>query len=66
MCWSMTPPAYNTVWWIWKVLHTLRLCHPSRMEALETVAMCVYSCRDGGREGIFSPMHLLVAKKPEG
>ncbi|CZT48493.1 related to SAM-dependent methyltransferases [Rhynchosporium secalis] len=64
-CFMLTPLAYNTVWFLWKILDVLHLCHPARMEALETVSMCVYSCRDGGREGIFSPMHLFVAKKPE-
>ncbi|KAL2062077.1 hypothetical protein VTL71DRAFT_6343 [Oculimacula yallundae] len=64
-CFMLTPPAYNTVWFLWKCLDVLHLCHPARMEALETVSMCVYSCRDGGREGIFSPMHMFVAKKPD-
>jgi len=57
--------AFNFVWWIFKLMHLLRLTHLSRMEALDTVAMCVYSCRDGGKEGIFSPMHLFLCKKPE-
>jgi len=57
--------AFNCVWWVFKLMSLLRLAHPSRMEALDTVAMCVYSCRDGGKEGIFTPMHLFLCKKPD-
>lgn len=61
----LTKKMYNMLWCGWKFFDLLGRCHPARMHTLETVAMCVYSCRDGGREGIFSPMHLFVASKSE-
>ncbi len=64
-CFLMTPLPFTILYWIWKLLDFLGFCDPWRMMALDTVAMCVYSLRDGGREGIFTPIHLFVARKPE-
>ena len=36
------------------------------LEALRTQAMSVFGIRDGGKEGIFTAMYLMVARKPEG
>ncbi|KAF2702756.1 S-adenosyl-L-methionine-dependent methyltransferase [Pleomassaria siparia CBS 279.74] len=63
--WALGERPFRFVYFIYSILHKLNLLHPSRMMALDTVSMCVYSCRDGGREGLFSPMHLFVCEKPE-
>ena len=36
------------------------------LEALDTMADCVYGMRDGGRDGIFTTSYLMVGRKPEG
>ena len=36
------------------------------LEALNTQAMSVFGIRDGGKEGIFPCMYLMVGRKPEG
>ena len=66
LMWNLKESVFNVVYKIVGVIHWFGFLHPSRMEALETVAQCVYGCRDGGKEGIFTPMHLFVCKKPEG
>ncbi|SMR51685.1 unnamed protein product [Zymoseptoria tritici ST99CH_3D1] len=65
MAWRMGEKPFKCIWYLAKVMNAMHLLHPSRMQALETVSMCVYSCRDGGKEGIFSPMHLFVCEKAE-
>jgi sterol 24-C-methyltransferase len=65
MSWKMSKGPFNFIWYLAKFLDKLGLLHPSRITALQTVAMCVYSCRDGGKEGIFSPMHLFICEKEE-
>ncbi|KAG9248759.1 S-adenosyl-L-methionine-dependent methyltransferase [Calycina marina] len=57
--------AFKCVRAVFKAMSWFNLTHPSRMIALDEVSQCVFSCRDGGKEGIFSPMHLFVAQKPE-
>jgi sterol 24-C-methyltransferase len=50
-----------TIFWVLELLH---IVPKGRNVAIKTVAMCVYSMRDGGKSGIFTPAHMIIAKKP--
>ncbi|KXT08589.1 hypothetical protein AC579_7059 [Pseudocercospora musae] len=60
----LRPSYYHFTYSIVKVLYKLGLTHPAQMEALDTVAECTFGCRDGGRLGCFTPMHMMIARKP--
>lgn len=64
MAFNLKPSVYHFGYAILRILHKLGLTHPSQMEALDSVAMCTFGCRDGGKLGIFTPMHLMIARKP--
>ena len=49
----------------WCVVH-VGLAPKRILEALNTQAMSVFGIRDGAKIGIFTPMYLMVGKKPEG
>ncbi|KAL9120921.1 MAG: hypothetical protein Q9187_002528 [Circinaria calcarea] len=48
-----------------KSLEGLRLCPGGTVRAAETLELAARSLVDGGREGIFSPMFLMVGRKGE-
>jgi sterol 24-C-methyltransferase len=56
---SLSRIMAHALYWVGLIPHSFVVCS-------ETVGECVYSCRDGGKEGIFSPMHEFVAQKPGG
>lgn len=57
--------VYLIVLSIYWILESLHLVRQGRCEALQTIAQEVYGLRDGGKEGIFTPMHIFVARKPK-
>jgi len=61
----MTRPLYHLSRCFINTLYFVGLVPHHFVTASYTVGECVYSCRDGGKEGIFSPMYLFVARKPE-
>lgn len=61
----MTRPIYYASRVFINTLYFLGLIPRYGVTASYTVGECVYSCRDGGKLGIFSPMHMFVARKPE-
>lgn len=56
--------TYNCVWYLEWVMNKLGLRHPARLMALQTVATSVYAYRDGGKMGIFTPLHIFVCRNP--
>lgn len=64
MAFKLKPSVYHLTYFLINIFYKLGLTHPAQMEALDSVAMCTFGCRDGGKLGVFSPMHLLVARKP--
>ncbi|RAR00086.1 S-adenosyl-L-methionine-dependent methyltransferase [Stemphylium lycopersici] len=61
-----TAKANPVPWWCFiNTLYFVGLIPHHVVTASYTVGECVYSCRDGGKEGIFSPMHMFVARKPQ-
>jgi sterol 24-C-methyltransferase len=50
---------------ITRIFEFLGLARKGRTEAIRTIAQECYGLRDGAREGIFTPMHLFVARKPK-
>lgn len=52
------------LWMCW-FLEPLGLLRKGRYEALWTQGMSVWSMLDGAREGIWTPMYMMVGRKPE-
>lgn len=61
---ALRESTYNVIWCIEWVLNKLRLRHPARLMAMHTTATSVWGYRDGGKLGIFTPLHIFVARNP--
>ena len=56
--------VYNIFWWKSRIQHALGLGRPGKLDAMDVVSLNVFGMKDGGRLGIFTPMHMFVCKKP--
>ena len=57
---------WNLGLWMCWLLEPLGVVRRGRGEALWTQGMSCWSMRDGAREGIWTPMYMMVGRKPKG
>lgn len=57
---------WNLGLWLCWLFEPLGWIRKGRYEALWTQGMSCWSMRDGAREGIWTPMYMMVGRKPEG
>ncbi|KAL8670821.1 MAG: hypothetical protein Q9168_004657 [Polycauliona sp. 1 TL-2023] len=66
LVYRLKPSSFKAGYAFTWIMVKIRRAPKVALEALDTMADCVYGMRDGGRDGIFTTSYLMVGRKPEG